>query len=178
MVNLESIWAACAARSDWSALVGPAGPILRTVIRRQARRSLCAADIDDIQAEVWIRLLASGGHRLAAWDRNRGSLSGYLGLIAAQVTRAWCRRETTHSHEPLEAWTGVTHDDGLAWAIARDTWRLAVETVSGAERAWLVEAVWEGRNNNEIAAARKTANHTVSARGSKVRARLRAVLGR
>ncbi len=91
-------------------------PIVRGRARRafaRDRRGAIPANVDDMVQEVWLVLVAKDGHRLRAWDPERGlSLEGYVGLVAESEirrlrTRAAAKKRGGHlralGSEALEA---------------------------------------------------------------------------
>jgi len=164
----------------WRELLRRYGKLILSCTARTGRRygvSLSEADVEDVYADVCLRLLSHDMQRLRAFDPRRAKLSTWIGMIANQATADHLRalkRRGPAGPAPLEV--AQDHADvrpGPAETLmARERWdqiEARLETMSPRDRRFFVLHFELGLGSRVVAKALGISVKTVYTRKHRIR---------
>jgi RNA polymerase sigma-70 factor, ECF subfamily len=163
----------------WRELLRRYGRLILACIARTGKRyriTLSEADVEDVYAEVCLRLLANDMRRLRVWDPRRAKLSTWIGMMAVQATADQLRAV---AHRPADR-LGVAHLDERAdqrpgpaeTLLARERWdqlEVRLESLSPRDRRFFVLHFALGLDPESVAKTLGISVKTVYTRKHRIR---------
>lgn len=147
-------------------------------------RSLGAADLDEIHANLYAALLSNGMHRLRYWEPGKGTrLATWIALLTTNIARDYLRAVARRpGASPIEAHAATLRSDAdpVEHASARQACaRLgeAMLDMSARDRSVLLKVYLEEASPDEVAAAFGMSVKTVYTRTHRIRHALRRRIG-
>ena len=162
----------------WRELLRRYGRLILTCVARTGKRygvAMSEPDVEDIYADVCLRLLADDMRRLRAFDPRRAKLSTWIGMISAQAAvdhlRVVARRPTiglpAHLDERPDARPGPAET-----LLARERWdqiEARLETLTPRDRRFFVLHFALGLDPESVAATLGISIKTVYTRSHRIR---------
>ena len=131
----------------------------------------------DVTQEVFVRVLTRGGY-----DPGKGTLEGWLRIVAHGTAIDWVRRETAHQRRLLH--NGAVHaatmtvvEDAVAARMQAVHLRAAIAQLPDAERTVVELAYFNGLSYRQVAHQLELAEGTVKSRIRRALARLAYLVG-
>lgn len=164
----------------WRELLRRYGKLILACIARTGRRygaRLSEADVEDVYADVCLRLLSHDMQRLRAFDPRRAKLSTWIGMLAVQATADHLRvlhRRGPAPAVPLDA--ALERADGrpgpAETLMARERWdqiEARLGTMSPRDRRFFVLHFALGLDPESVAQALGISVKTVYTRKHRIR---------
>ena len=166
----------------WRELLRRYGKLILACVARTGKRYgtfLSEADVEDVYADVCLRLLAHDMRRLRAYDPRRAKLSTWIGMVAVQATadhlRAISRRPqaSASASSLLAAEERVDSRPGPAETLlTRERWdqlEARLETMTPRDRRFFVLHFALGLDPESVAQALGVSIKTVYTRKHRIR---------
>lgn len=166
----------------WRAFYRRFEPVVLSAVRKVVSRfRTCGApsDVDEIRAALFASLIEDDLRKLRSFDPSRGSLDGFLRLLATHAAWNYVRVRTRHCR-------GATGEGALAELFAPDDpfhtldikhralrVQKALRALPEADRRFAELLFLEDRSAEQVAAALSLAVETVYTKKSRIQARLR-----
>jgi RNA polymerase sigma-70 factor (ECF subfamily) len=161
----------------WRELLRRYGRLILACIARTGRRygvALSEADVEDVYADVCLRLLADDMRRLRAFDPRRAKLSTWIGMISIQATADHLRVVARRTADGLAA--VADRPDGrpgpVESLLARERWDLLearLAALSPRDRHFFVLHFALGLDPESVASTLGIAKRTVYTRSHRIR---------